>query len=98
MEMPLTNRDIELIGLKAGEAAHAAIGERIADLRRIMREEARQIMHDCSIKDRLPPIEEQVRINKLGIRKLAMLMAGAGIGGGAVSRLPDILAALRAAF
>ena len=97
--MALTDRDIELIGLKAGEAAHNAIHAKIGDLKRIMREEASQIVQqhraDCPVKKEVKGLGERVKVLGLSHRKLLFMVAGASIGGGAVSRLPDLIDAIK---
>lgn len=100
--MPLNDRDIEMIGLKAGEAAHNAIGARIADLKRIMREEASQIMQkhrrECPVKNEVKMLGQKVRLIAISHRKLVFMLATVSIGGGAVSRLPDLIEVIKRLF
>jgi len=97
--MALTRDDIERIALEAGKAAHDAITGRLDDLKRMMREEAAQLDQrhaaNCPVKEDIKRLDGEVKTVRLSMRKMVALIVVASIGGGGVSRLPDVLAALK---
>ena len=96
--MSISNQEWERVRLEAREGAFSAIKESMDSLRMAMREEAMPIakqitnehMQSCPVHNVAASNQKAIREVRLSFRKMIGLVVAASLGGGGISRLPDI--------
>ena len=100
--MAISSQEWERVRLEAREGAFYAINKSMKNMRMAMREEAgpiaKQVTKDhldtCPTRRIAESNRKTIKEVRISLRKMITLVVMASLGGGGVSRLPDILKAL----